>query len=160
MELQRRQYQSHSGGGDVKQVEIGGINYRIAKLEPIKQLHIARRIAPLIAAIAAGRLNDEQAPGDAPDPKKTLSLFADITKAIRQLDDADTEYVIAGCLAACRRESTGSWAPVTASNGHMMFKDIDLPQMLSLVYETIMENLGGFLGGSGSVLTATAGVTT
>ena len=110
--------------------DLGGVTYRLAKLDAMTQFHVSRRIMPLMGAI--GGEGDNMA-----------KLFA----AVGQLSDVDTEYVIGKCLADCRRGDSSAKIYVS---GKLMFDDIGMMGMLRLTMETLKENLADFFSGLGS----------
>lgn len=131
---------------------VGGNEYRIGKLPPFKQFHIARRLAPILSAIGSAALslpNDaapavKQAASDEDDFAALLKFVGPIASSLSQLSDDDTEYVLNTCLGAVQRKSGNGWAKVLASNSKLMFEDIDLPTMTQLTIAVIKENLGSF----------------
>jgi hypothetical protein len=150
-------------------IEIGGASYRIGAPDVFAQFHIARRLAPVMAALAgafsafeAG--SAEKAEGEA----EVASLIAEaarpgagvfaalepLANALSQMSDADADYVVKTCLKSCQRANGKDlgYVNVVAPNGRMMFEDIDMPTMLRLVWAVIEGNLTGFFGGSPSIL--------
>jgi hypothetical protein len=72
-------------------------------------------------------------------------LAKPITTAISTMSDADSEYIIKKCLAVCRRKTGNTWASVIDRNsGVMMYQDIDMRTMITLVAHVVKENLGDF----------------
>lgn len=125
-------------------VTIAGADYRIGKLDARKQLHVARRVMPIMGALV-GLM---QAQGQI---TVTAALPA-MAEQIAAMPDADVDYVVGNCLAVCQRRNDvhgGGWGAVQASNGKLMFDDIGLPEMLQLVAAVIQENLGSFFAGLG-----------
>lgn len=150
--------------------EVGGVGYRIERLDAMKQFHVARRIAPVLPALVAA-LPSEPPPnpeaaaeGEAPKglPAVTDEFFAalgPLTEAVAKMPDEDANFIISTCLGVCLRANkhgTG-WSPVMAPNGRLMFQDIELPQMLQLTWAVIEENLGGFFAAMPSTSGAATG---
>lgn len=143
--------------------EIGGVGYRIERLDAMKQLHIARRLAPVLAKVA-GLIPTAAAPaeGDAAsadqvaDPageRGFLAALGGMAEAAAHMSDEDVDYVIKTCLGVCLRANPhgSGWSPVAAPNGRLMFQDIDLPVMMQLTWAAVEENLGGFFGAFQSI---------
>jgi hypothetical protein len=125
-------------------VTIAGHAYAIGRLDPRKQFHIARRLAPIMEGLV-GLLSS----GSSISPETALGPIA---RQIAGMPDADVDYIISNCLAVCSRESTvhgAGWSPVQISNGKLMFEDIDMGAMLQLVAAVVQENLGDFFAGLG-----------
>ena len=114
---------------------INGVNYKAAKLPAIKQFHIVRRVAPLLAGMT--------------DKDKALE---GIMNGIGSLKDEDANYILFGLLACVEREQSGhGWAKVSVGES-LMFQDIDLGVMFQIATKAFQENYSGFLDGLGSNL--------
>lgn len=139
-------------------ITIGANEYRIGKLPPMKQFHVARRLAPLIAALGGAALslpNDapamkpagDEAPAQESDDKALgtmLKLAQPLLDVISKLSDEDSEYVVNICLGACSRKQGNQFAKVMTANNRLMFEDIELPELMQLTAAVIKENLGNF----------------
>jgi hypothetical protein len=136
-------------------LEINGVTYRTGKLDAFKQLHVARRIAPLLGKVgpALAGFAAAQAPGEggmppAPPSLDDLSrLLAPVADALAALPDADCNYVLQTCLSVCQRQLPGQagWQVVwNAAAGQLQFQDLDLPTMMRLALRVIQDNLSGF----------------
>lgn len=112
---------------------LSGAEYQTGKLNAMKQFHVARRLAPVLGAMA-GMV--------ASDPVKAFAPFAE---AIAGMSDEDADYVLFACLDVTRRKQTTGWAPIRSGAG-LMFDDIDLPVMVQIAAAVLQENLGGFFG--------------
>lgn len=114
---------------------INGVNYKASKLPAIKQFHIVRRVAPLLAGMT--------------DKDKALE---GIMNGIGSLKDDDANYILFGLLSCVEREQVGhGWAKVSVGES-LMFQDIDLGVMFQIATKAFQENYGGFLEGLGSTL--------
>lgn len=141
-------------------ITVGDYEYRIGRLPPFKQFHIARRLAPLLAAMSKGAVNafgeqqseapalvvraessNEQAEEQAQD--SLIKFVQPIAEALASMSDADTEYVLNTCLAAVTRKQGERFAPVMV-NARLMFQDIQLADMMQLTVAVVRENLGDF----------------
>lgn len=130
---------------------INGIEYRSGKLDTFKQLHVSRKIAPLVpkllpvfVAFKQGKKpNDEMAIDD-------LGLVAQaiqpVTDVLAEMSDQDVEFVFDSCLSAVHRRQGRDWQPIWR-NGVLMFDDIEMPLMIQLTLKVIWDNLGGFIRG-------------
>ena len=140
------------------EVTIKGAEYKIRKLTPFQQFHVARRLAPALWALGAAAAEvvktaenvQNAAPvEDAPEGDQTngmLTAFGPVAKAFASMSDADSEYILGTCLSVVLRKSGSGWAEVApkGSQGHLAFDDITLPTMIELALEVIKENLGSF----------------
>jgi hypothetical protein len=133
-----------------EEVTIGDVQYRIGKMDARTQLHIARRLSPIMSALV-GLIRQEDQGASIEDVLKPIA------NQLAGMPDAEVDYILDRCLAVCSRENdrhgTG-WGPVMASNGRLMFQDITVAGMLQLAAAVIQENLAGFFGDLGSLLGA------
>jgi hypothetical protein len=145
--------------GPVGLVTIGDTEYQIHAISAMKQFHIARRLAPVIARLfpllnisgALGAMFEDGEEGlPALTTERRQEIFRDIiaglpdlAESFAHLSDEDSEYIINACLDACWRKQDTGWARVR-SQGVMMFNDIKLPAMMKLAFEAIRKNMGGF----------------
>lgn len=140
--------------------EINGVLYRSGKLDTFKQLHVSRKIAPLVpkvlpafAAIAQAKRAEGAVLGDALNRElgvQDIDLIAKaiepVTNVMAEMSDTDVEYLFANCLAVVQRKQGKDWAPVWR-NESLMFDDIELPQMTQIAMKVIWDNLGPFIQG-------------
>lgn len=140
--------------------EINGELYRSGKLDTFKQLHVSRKIAPLVpkvlpafAAIAQAKRAEGMVLGDALNRELGVQGIDLIAKAIEpvttvmaEMSDTDVEYLFANCLAVVQRKQGKDWAPIWR-NDALMFDDIELPQMTQIAMKVIWDNLGPFIQG-------------
>lgn len=106
--------------------------YRTAKLDVFKQDKLVRRLAPMLVALpgALRSLKDEN--------------FAAIADVLQRLSDEDVRVVQELCLGVVsRRQAETLWVPVM-SNGGLMFDDVTLLELYTIVVNVVRENLAGF----------------
>lgn len=140
------------------EVTIKGAEYKIRKLTPFQQFHVARRLAPALWALggaaatvvkAAEQVQNGKAVEDVPADDPTngmLTAFGPVAEAFASMSDADSEYILSTCLSVVLRKQGSGWAEVApkGAQGHLAFEDITLPTMIELALEVIKENLGNF----------------
>lgn len=138
------------------EIELSGQVYRLGKLSAMQQLHVSRKLAPvlptvlpLISRIQAGALED------ALDGKVDALVAAaePLADALAGMSDEHVEYVIAACLAVVRRQQGDAWRPVW-QGGQCMFDDMDMGAILPLVARVVMDSLGSFMRGLATKATA------
>ncbi len=117
-----------------EETEIGGKTYRLGSLDAMKQFHVTRRLAPVLA-----RLREAGADADGGD------IMAVLLTAVGELSDADSEYVIKTCLAVCSRQiEGGAGYAAVVRGGQFMFGDMTMPDMLQLTWAVLQANLADF----------------
>jgi hypothetical protein len=130
--------------------EIGGQKYRAAKLDTFKQLHVSRKVGPVLPKLLPvfvqfTKSAKDGAPAD--DLTAVAAAVEPLTQALADMPDVDFEYVVNTCLAVVQRNQMNNWAPVYSAGGGLMFDDIDLGATVQLVAKVIWYSLGPFLSG-------------
>lgn len=116
---------------------IAGNQYSIGRVPARKQLHIARRLAPVLQALAFSAAKEMST-------KDSSELIGPISEMAAKMTDADVDFVIDTCLAVCKRKGDAGYFPVMSSNGVLMFDDITMPVMLQLAFAVVQENMADF----------------
>lgn len=135
--------------------EVGSHQYRAGKLDAFQQLHLSRKIAPLLPkllptivqlAAARGEEDENDTPLDLP---ALAASVGPLTETLAQMNDADVEYIFNTCLSVVSRQQQPSgWAPVWNKPSHSpMFEDLELPDLLQIVVKVVGDNLGPFMRG-------------
>lgn len=135
--------------------EINGQVYSIGKLDAMTQFHVARRLAPVFAALTSAimgakipKMPEGLSPEDlkkAVEEAQFLAIAEPIMKVMATMPDADVNYVLNTCLGVVTRQVGNSQAPVMI-DGALMFQDIDMQLMLRLVSDVLRSNLSSFFG--------------
>jgi hypothetical protein len=127
--------------------EIAGQRYRAEKLDAFKQLHVSRKIAPIIPKLLPMFMKFA---GNADALKDDLAVMAEafepLAQALADMPDADCEYVFNACLGVVMRNQQGNWTSIWAG-GSLMFDDIDLGAMVQITAKVIWDSLGNFTRG-------------
>lgn len=132
-----------------KELDIEGNTYRIGKLDALTQLHVARKLAPVLATLGASVTALTTSAQDLPQEQWLLQAFRPVMDLASMMPEDDANYVIHTCLSVVSRRPAGDdgkFAPIQR-NKALMFADIEMPTMFRLVVETVKENLGPFFGG-------------
>ncbi|WP_281659640.1 phage tail assembly chaperone [Microvirgula aerodenitrificans] len=141
--------------------EIKGVNYRAGKIPARIQFHLTRKLSPLLPGLVplvfsvikgGGPKQGEPASLVAirslmADPDGMAKLIAPVADAFAALPDDHADFIIDTCLSVVARQQGNSWASAMASNGAMMFDDMDLPTIMQVVVRVLTDNLGNFIPG-------------
>lgn len=128
----------------MSEITIASNKYRIGKINALQQFHVARRLAPVLAAMGVSL--HQLSSGAKVSMDDFMPILGPVTEILSRMSDEDSNYIIFSALAVTERQQGDKWAPVV--NGvSLMFQDLDLPAMMRLVVEVLKENLGGFLTG-------------
>ena len=125
---------------------IGDHGYRAEKLDAFQQWDVARRLLPVVGG-AADLLVRVLKNGGKIESVLSIDVaeaIEPLAKALAAMPDADNRFVLDVCLSKVMRGQSGSWAPVKAPGGGLMFNDIDMPVMLQLVWRVVEHNLLSF----------------
>lgn len=128
--------------------ELQGNQYRAGKLDAFAQLHVSRRIAPLIPTLVPVFVRVMNG-GLTKDPAGLAEIIKPFADGLAGMEDQAAEFVISTCLSVVKRKASGNnWAPVwNQSAKACMFDDIDLGVMIPLTVRVIQDSLGPFIRG-------------
>lgn len=129
--------------------EVDGVEYRIGKLTAFQQLHVSRRIAPLVPPLIPvfmSMAKERQSGADVLQSPQLLQPFAD---GLALLSDETAEYVLNTCLAALKRKQGDNWVAIWNAGAKMaMFEDLnDMGKLIPLAMRVIQDSLGPFIAG-------------
>lgn len=140
------------------QITISNKNYTIGRLNALDQLHVSRKIAPIIPSlipiiseVAKGGLskviesmesgdNVELENIDLSELDGLSTALAPLMDVIAGMSEADTNLVIHKTLGVVHRDGA-----VLCRGESIMFDDLDMMQILPLVVAVIRKNLGNFI---------------
>ncbi|TCB73202.1 phage tail assembly chaperone [Acinetobacter sp. ANC 4177] len=140
------------------QITLSNKNYTIGRLNALDQLHVSRKIAPIIpnlipiiGEVAKGGLakvielietgkEDDIESLDLSNLDGLSAALSPLMNAIAEMSEADTNYVIHKTLSVVHRDGA-----VLCRNESIMFDDLDMGQILPLVIAVIRHNLGNFI---------------
>lgn len=133
--------------------EYGSRKFKLSKLDPFKQLHVVRRIAPILndmlpalkdSGALKGGLKEIEGLPESEKLDMVVKVISPIMMGMSKLTDEDTEIVVHGLLEAVEmQQPTGNWVKI--STGKMlMVQDMDLPVLLNLAGRSFMFNLARF----------------
>lgn len=132
-----------------KDFSIGGRQFKLSKMDTIKQFHIVRRVGPILSDLMPA-FKDAKALQDAESLSldEKLDAIAKVAtpfmEGLAKLSDQDSEFVLFGLLNAVEVQQPVGWARV--ANGTMlMAQDLELPTLLQLAGRAFMFNLSGFI---------------
>lgn len=136
-------------------INVGEYQYQVGKLNALDQLHVSRRIAPVIPTIApllvniveAGLTDIKDSESFDIDILKTLApSFQPFAEALAEMSDEHTDYVISKCMSVVRRKTNDGYAAVWR-NKAPTFDDMEMSEILPLVIAVLRSSLGNFIAG-------------
>jgi hypothetical protein len=130
------------------ETKLKGQSYRLGRLNAFQQLHVSRKIGPLIPKLVPAFVALSSDKDAFADMGKLSEIAAPFAEAFAEMPDEVVEYVVGTCLGIVQRKQGSAWAPVWSSQGAcLMFDDVDLTTILPLVVRVITDNLGPFISG-------------
>lgn len=129
----------------IEKTEINGVTYSASAIAPIKQFHIARKLAPVLASLAPMLKGLADISKDNALEKLGALNMDSMANALASMSDEDAEAVLCGLLAAVKREIApgAGYAPMVV-NGQIAYQDVTLPDLMKLAALSFKVNLAGF----------------
>lgn len=107
--------------------------YRTGGLNAKQQFHVARRLAPIVAAMQSG-----------------TNLFQALATELAKLPEQDVDYIMRTTMGVVSRKQGDQWVRVWNPQADMpQFADMTAGTLLTLLIVTLEDNLGGFTTGLG-----------
>lgn len=128
--------------------EVGGKSYAAQQLPPKKQLKVAKRLLPLMSELLTPEFLatvKKQEGKVVVDPARVLPAIA---QAFHKLSDEDVDTICALTLSSVQRKEGTGWSTLATPDGDLMHNDVNMPQMLEIVWKVIEGNLGDFFSTS------------
>ena len=125
---------------------VGEHQYRSEMMDARLQLHVARRLMPVLPSFREMLIADPE------DPMSQLKALQPLAEAIAAMKDSDVDYILDACMRhtfmAQKHGANGDIAGWTRlwneAAGRAQFK-MDMNEMLQIARALIVENIGGFL---------------
>ncbi len=119
--------------------KVGDHDYMAQRMDAFTQLHVGRRIAPLLSHVTTGG-----------------GSFSAIATALSKAPQEDVDFVIRSAIKMVKRKSGTEWAPVYNTNaGMMVFDDITGLQLLEIVSLAVKDDIAPFFSGLVSLVLGT-----
>lgn len=135
--------------------EVDGKQYRLVrKLDAFSQLHVARKLAPLLVSLTPTpemrqRLQAEaqaRANGDDRPMVDMAEMMLPVIEGLAEMKSEDVDFISSTCLSVVSRNQGTGWTPVwNAAAKRMQFEDIDGMALLQITFQVIQENLSNFM---------------
>ncbi len=128
--------------------KIGDKEFKLSKIDPFKQFHIVRRIAPILSDVIPILSQIKQVKDDQMSELDKLAEFGRLASplmvGISKLSDEDSDKVLKGLLGAVEiKQEQGNWARIV-QDSQIMFSNLDLPILLAAAGHSFMFNMSGF----------------
>lgn len=130
---------------------IGGHDYRAVRLDCFAQLHVTRKLAPVLPklfpalALFQGQ-SAESVRALASDMSVIGQLVTPLAEALANMPKDDVDLVMTACVSVVSRRQDSTWSPIWR-NGTFMFSDIELDTALPIVVHVLRDSLGNFIAG-------------
>lgn len=133
--------------------QVGEYYYRTRRMSARQQLHVVRRLGPVVGQIMAylpalGTLSLD----NINDPQTRMALeqvLVPIAQGLTpgSISDADWDYVLDTCLSLVQRQITNGTAIAWSEmfrGGRIMFEDLNGMELIQIAIQVIQENLASF----------------
>lgn len=133
----------------MSEVTIKGQVYLCGRLNARQQLHVVKRLAPVLQGLLPlWAMIQQSEAGDVSPNELGMHAAVVISQTIGQMSDDASDYVLDMCLSAVKfRSPAGTWAPLRVGNGSgqvMLDAADDLAVQMRLLWEVLYENLQNF----------------
>lgn len=129
-----------------KDFSIGGKQFKLSKIDALKQFHIVRRIGPILSDLLPAITSSKKLHSESEKDKleALANIATPVMNGLSKLSDVDSELVLYGLLNAVEMKTQfETWAKVAANN-MLMVQDLELPVLLQLAGRAFAYNLSGF----------------
>ncbi len=130
-----------------KEITIEGQRFRLNGLTAMQQLHVSRRLTPILAS-AAPALLPMMMQGRVPEMTDLAAAIGPVADVLAGMPDAEFEYIVHACLGSVHGAAANSdaWGPLYVGKVCMR-NDISAELTLTLTVRVINEDLGPFIRG-------------
>lgn len=118
-------------------VTIEGVEYEIGKLDALRQYHLVRKLAPVLA-VMIGSFSKENV--------ESMDMGA-LADALAKMDMETSDFILFTCLSVVKRHDKGVWAPVSTGK-QLMYADMNAAVLFNIQKEVVQENLANFFTGA------------
>lgn len=131
-----------------REFSLGTREFKLLKIDALKQFHIVRRIGPILSDLLpgmkdAGKLKEAEKLSEGEKLDVIAKFVGPIMTGLSKLSDADAELVLYGLLHAVEVKHAGQWSRISTGS-LLMIQDFELPVMMQLAGRAFMYNLSGF----------------
>lgn len=128
--------------------EVGGHKYTSVKMDVFDQLHVLRKLGPMLARIGPAFIANTSTLANPMDILNGAEIGPAI-EALSTMPEADCNYVIEKCLAVTKRfQPPSSWVTIfNVQARRLQFEDINLQSMLQITMRVLADNLANFSQG-------------
>jgi hypothetical protein len=127
--------------------EVDGVKYRSRKLNAFEQIHVFRKLAPILGS--ASSMIEALRPHDGATLDIDMGALMPLIDAIAGMPEDDVNFVLKKCLSVVQRAQPTAagegWADVwSAGADRPMFDDIDAVVLIRISIAVIQDNIGNF----------------
>ncbi len=143
-----------------KIVTVGEHQYAIHKMDPMRQFHVSRRLAPMLAGMGITASQLKGLGSGQVDVGELMELLGPIVMTMSTMDDANMDFILWTCLGYVKRLEGERQQPIVTRGADgksaIQYSDIDMVQMLLLTFEVCRHNLAGFMPGLSGLISSRA----
>lgn len=117
-----------------REFSVGQHTYRVgSRLSVFDANHVARKYGGVLIFLGT-MVTDDQ---NKPTPEQYARAMVATSSP---LDAKDIDFAVRSCVATVQRKQATAWAPVMSADGQLMFQDIELLELMVIVWNVLDEN--------------------
>jgi hypothetical protein len=125
--------------------ESGGFHYRTDKMNARDQLHLLRALGPLFAPMARAAIMETTAD----EATRRLDMMIPFFEAFSKMEKREVDGLVDRCFGVVRRRVAGGngnsqYGPPLFTGSRDQYEDLGLGDLMTVCWEVVQENLGGF----------------
>lgn len=127
---------------------VGEHTYRAERMDAMTQFHVVRRLSPILGSLR------EMLDMQGREGMDSVSALSPLAQVASSLPDEHVNYIINAALSLVKRQLPGDagWAPIWNRQVQKpMYEDMSFIEMLQVAGRVIMDSIGPFSLGSGSI---------
>jgi hypothetical protein len=128
----------------------GGQRYKTTKMSVREQLKLLQNLGPLFPPLMQLQAQAASLGGEPGNVMAQPLLVAPFFEAFASMSEQELDRIVNRCFAVTRRGVAANgatvWGPPLWGGARDQYDDIGLDALFMIVWEVIMENLGGFFG--------------
>lgn len=132
-----------------REFQINGVNYRLSKVNAMKQFHLVRKLGPLLGELMPvlknlGNIIQKEELKESDKFEAIAEIATPLFVGLSKLSDKDSEFIINGLLSTVEMQQENNYFAFLATDKGLMFQNIELPTMLQVAGRALMYNIGNF----------------
>lgn len=134
--------------------DVGGRSYRADKLNAFQQVHVCRRLAPMIVQVVSV-IGQGGAEVTGAEVMKRVGVLGGLAEVLATMKDEDLDTILNTALSVVSRQEPEGWRRIMAQNATggiaLMVDDLDMTEMLQVAWRVVEPYLRNFMSALPSI---------